>query len=122
MEKTHFLWVDYVVCVLSMVISLLIGIYSAWRERKTTSMEGYVLGNRKMNPFFIGISVLASNVHATLIILGPLEVYMFGVLQVFMYFGQLICFLLVAVFYLPALHSLQLTSAYQVRKNALSYW
>ena len=117
MEKNKFHWIDYVVCFASMVISLLVGIYSAWKDRKNSSMEEYVLGNRQMKPLLIGISLLASNAHASMILLGPLEVYMFGIVQIFNFFGQLICFLLVAIFYLPALHKLQLTSAYQVRTN-----
>ena len=117
MDKSQFHWLDYVVCVLSMVISLLVGIYSAWKERNNSSMEGYVLGNRQIKPLLIGVSLIASNAHASLILMGPVEVYMFGIIQIFSFFGQLISMFFEVTFYVPVLHSLKLTSAYQVRNR-----
>ena len=53
----YFAWADYLVFGLTLLISLLVGVYHAYRGVNTTS--DYLLGGRKMSQFPIAMSLAA---------------------------------------------------------------
>lgn len=49
MFSVGFNWADYCVFLLMLLISALIGIYYAYKDRKTNTTEKFLLGDRKLN-------------------------------------------------------------------------
>ena len=109
-----FHWIDYVVWAVCLGVSLITGIVTAWRKRHGQTMEDYVLGGRTMLPGVVMLSLLATQVSSSALILAPVEVYLFGTIFVMVFFGQLICIIITTFLYLPIYHRLKLTSAYEV--------
>ena len=119
MTGSSFTWIDYSVWAVSLALSLLTGIISAWRKRKEQSLEEYVLAGRNMNPVAVALSLMASVMNANTFIAGPVEIYMFGAIFTLTIVGIFISVFLTCIFYLPVLHRMKLTSAYQVNITLL---
>jgi len=54
----HFGWADYLIFTLTLVLSLLIGVYFAWRGAASSTSE-YLLGGKSMGIFPIAMSFAA---------------------------------------------------------------
>lgn len=54
----HFGWVDYLIFTLTLTMSLMIGIYHAWKGSANSTME-YLLGGKTMGIFPIAMSFAA---------------------------------------------------------------
>ncbi|GIX67593.1 sodium-coupled monocarboxylate transporter 2 [Caerostris darwini] len=105
--------VDYVVFSLMLLISAGVGVWYAIADRKKTSTQDFLLGNRSLGVFPVAMSVLASCMSAITLLGTPAEVYRFGT----QYIMILVAFCLVipatAYLYLPVFYNLGLTSAYE---------
>ena len=64
--KAIFGVVDYVVMALTVVFSLSIGLFHAFRGNKTA--EDFAMGGRKMQPFPVSLSLLATFLSANTIL------------------------------------------------------
>jgi len=51
---------DYAVFIAMLAVSAAIGIYFAYKDRKTNSTEQFLLGDRKLSIFPVAMSILAS--------------------------------------------------------------
>ncbi|KAK3885279.1 hypothetical protein Pcinc_010490, partial [Petrolisthes cinctipes] len=73
--------VDYLVFVLMVAISFIIGVYTGWKSQRENSGGGagnYLLGGRSMNPAAVSLSLLGGSVSAIAILGNASEVYIFG--------------------------------------------
>ncbi len=68
-----FHWVDYLVIALSLISSVVIGIFFAIRDWHNDSNENCLLGGRNMHPFPVAMSSLATFLSAV-----PAEIYYSG--------------------------------------------
>ncbi len=55
----HFGWIDYLIFALALVLSLLIGIYQAWKGAGS-STTNYLLGGKSMGIFPVAMSLAAT--------------------------------------------------------------
>ena len=67
--KAHFATADYVIFILMIVISILIGIYVGYKELHNDSTKEYLIGGRKMHPIPVALS-LTSGITSALSVLG----------------------------------------------------
>jgi sodium-coupled monocarboxylate transporter 8/12 len=108
---------DYGVFAAMLAISAIIGIYYAFKDRKTATTQDFLMGNRSMGVFPVALSLLASFLSAVTLLGLPAEIYTFGTqywIQVITY--PLIMFI-TAYFFIPVFYSLGLTSSFEVNLN-----
>ena len=118
MEKLSFHWADYLVFALSLIVSLAIGIFFGYRDRKDATTENFLMGNRRLSIVPVGMSLVATLANAIFIIGIPAEMFYYGPVFALMVFGIVpVCFILYGI-YVPTLHRLKLTSAYEVSPRA----
>ena len=67
--KAHFATADYVIFVLMIVVSILIGIYVGFRGLRNDSTKEYLIGGRKMHPIPVALS-LTGGITSALSVLG----------------------------------------------------
>ena len=118
-----FHWVDYVVFVTAIIISLAIGIYhagcSCLNKKKQTTVSEYLVGGRNLRPFPVGVSMTVSYISSIAVLGSSSEIHYYGVTFAFYLVG--ICFgaLAAIVSAIPLFHPLQLTSITQVNHISL---
>lgn len=117
MENKVLGYVDYIVFGLSLVISLLIGIYYSRSGGKQRSVEEYLMGNRRITCLPVALSLLVTFQSGISLLGLPVEIYYYGT-QIYMgVIGLVIGYTIVAAFIVPVLYPLQITSVYEVFNN-----
>ncbi|XP_048467805.1 sodium-coupled monocarboxylate transporter 1-like [Rhincodon typus] len=104
---------DYVVFVLMLVTSALIGIYQAIKARGQHSNVQYLLGNRQLRALPVALSLASSFMSAITVIGTPAEVYRFGAMFLIFCFTYAIVITVSAEFFLPVFYRLNITSTYE---------
>ena len=67
-ENIEFHWADYVVFAASLALSLGIGFFFAFKDRKKADTTEYLLGGNGLNPIAVGMSIAASLMNAVFLI------------------------------------------------------
>ncbi|XP_045132270.1 uncharacterized protein LOC123516732 [Portunus trituberculatus] len=106
----HFTPLDYTVFVLLLVASLVIGIVSAFKNRYNESTQQYLVGDRKMSPVAVGLSLLGGWVSAVSILGNATEVYFYGTQLMMLLLGFIPAAILVGRVVLPLLYELGIIS------------
>jgi Na+/proline symporter len=75
--------VDYAIFVLVLLVSVGIGLYHAFTERKQWTTKAFFLANRQMNTLPVALSILVSFISGILVLGTPVEIYTRGT-QLFM--------------------------------------
>jgi len=112
---------DYVVFAGMLAISAAIGIYYAYKDRKSATTQDFLMGSRSMGVFPVAISLLASFLSAVTLLGIPSDIYTTGTqywIQVIIY--PLIMFI-TAYFFIPVFYTLGLTSSFEVN-YAFNQW
>lgn len=104
---------DYVVFGFSVIASMAIGMYFAWRGKNKWSTEEYFLGGRNMNFLPVGLSLLVSFESSILVLGFPAEVYTYGASIMITTIGQFAAILVVNIIATSVFYRLKLTSVYQ---------
>ncbi|XP_060701181.1 sodium-coupled monocarboxylate transporter 1-like [Hemiscyllium ocellatum] len=104
---------DYVVFVLMLFISALIGIYQAFKARGQQSNVQFLLGNRELRALPVALSLASSFMSAITVIGTPVEVYRFGAMFLIFCFTYAIVITITAELFLPIFYRLNITSAYE---------
>ena len=113
MASLRFHVADYAVFGVTLVLSMIIGIYHAVVSKSTTTNE-YLLANRKMMSIPVALSLLASFVSGVTILGVPSEIYTFGIQYALNVLGGIIVYPTVALIFVPTFYELGLTSSYEV--------
>jgi Na+/proline symporter len=116
-ETKRFGTVDYVIFVLTLVVSAAIGIFYAWRDKKRQSTDNFLLGGRSMSIFPVTLSLMASFLSAVLVLGVPTEIYYHGTMYWLISFSNIITFPVAVHAFLPVFHKLEIASAYEVSHN-----
>ncbi|XP_069102987.1 sodium-coupled monocarboxylate transporter 1-like [Argopecten irradians] len=107
----HFL--EYIIFGLTLLISITIGIYFAKSGGKQKTLEEYLVGNRRLSFCPVAVSLLVTFQSGISLLGLPVEIYQYGT-QIYMgIIGLVAGYILVAVFFVPVFHPLQLTSVYE---------
>ena len=69
MARTSFHWADYLVFALSLVLSLLVGLFFCIQgKRRKSTNDDFLMGERNINPISVGLSLAASLLNAVFLI------------------------------------------------------
>ncbi|XP_072419542.1 sodium-coupled monocarboxylate transporter 1-like [Chiloscyllium punctatum] len=104
---------DYVVFVLMLLVSALIGLYQAFKARHQQSNVQFLLGNRELRALPVALSLASSFMSAITVIGTPAEVYQFGAMFLIFCFTYAIVITITAELFLPIFYRLNITSAYE---------
>ncbi len=100
---------------LAVLISTILGIaiYGMWQTRKQRDLHDYLRGTNHAPWYAIGLSVMATQASAITFLSTPGQGYLGGLSFVQVYFGVPIALIIIAVFFLPIFHKLNVYTAYE---------
>ncbi|XP_063903326.1 putative sodium-dependent multivitamin transporter isoform X1 [Zophobas morio] len=105
-------WPDYMICALTLLCSMVIGIYVSFFYTPVTAKE-YFLGKKKLKIIPVGLSICASFISGFLMIKIPTDTYLYGIQHVYLIIGFIAMTLVMNHIFLPVLYRLNLTSVYE---------
>ena len=109
-----FHWSDYLIFVLTLVLSAVIGIFYAWKDKRKQNTSDFLPGGRKMSLFPVTLSLMASFLSAILVLGVPTEIFYNGTMYWMISFSNILTFPFAVHAILPVFHNLNITSAYEV--------
>ncbi|MDQ3535881.1 MAG: sodium:solute symporter, partial [Bacteroidota bacterium] len=92
---------------------LFIVIYGVWKTRGTNNIEGYLLGNKNMKWWTIGLSIMATQASAITFLSTPGQAYEDGMRFVQFYFGLPIAMVIISITIIPIYYRLKVYTAYE---------
>ena len=102
--------VDWIV--LGLTTSFIV-FYGVWKTRKTSSVESYLLGDRDLKWWTIGLSIMATQASGITFLSTPGQAYDDGMRFVQFYFGLPIAMIILAIWVIPQFYKLKVFTAYQ---------
>ncbi|MBC7655029.1 MAG: sodium:solute symporter [Oligoflexus sp.] len=103
-------WIDWIV--LSCTI-LFIVIYGMYKSRGLKNIDGYLLGDRSMPWYSVGLSVMATQASAITFLSAPGLAYADGMRFVQFYFGLPLAMIILCITFVPIYHKLKVYTAYE---------
>lgn len=113
-DVANFSTADYIVLIILLISSALIGVYYAWVDRKRTNNQEYLTGGNQLSIFPVTLSLVASHLSSNSMLGVPAEIYLLGTQFVFNLVGFTLACLLAAHVFMPIYYRLGLTSVYKV--------
>lgn len=92
---------------------LSIVIFGVYRNRQQKNLDAYLLGNKSLNWWRVGFSVMATQASAITFLSAPGLAYTDGMRFVQFYFGLPLAMIFICVFFLPIYHRLKVYTAYE---------
>ncbi|MFK7771286.1 MAG: sodium:solute symporter [Saprospiraceae bacterium] len=102
--------IDWAVLVFTL---LFIVFYGLWKTRKVKTTESYLLGDRELKWWTIGLSIMATQASAITFLSTPGQAFDDGMRFAQFYFGLPIAMVILAVFVLPIFYRLKVYTAYE---------
>lgn len=102
--------VDWIVLI---VTTCFIVIYGAWKTRNTNTVESYLLGDRDLKWWTIGLSIMATQASGITFLSTPGQAYDDGMRFVQFYFGLPIAMIILSVWVIPQFYKLKVFTAYE---------
>ena len=102
--------IDWIVLSVTLLTIVLYGVYKS-RGRK--SMEAYLLADREMPWYNVGLSVMATQASAITFLSAPGQGFTDGTRFVQFYFGLPIAMLVLCITFIPIFHRLKVFTAYE---------
>jgi SSS family solute:Na+ symporter len=103
-------FLDWAVLVASLVFIVL---YGVWKGRGTNNIEGYLLANKTMPWYSVGLSIMATQASAITFLSAPGQAYEDGMRFVQFYFGLPIAMVVLSITAVPIYRRLQVYTAYE---------
>ena len=119
-DIAQLMWLDYLIFILMLAISLAIGIYHACSGGRQRTTFEYLLGNRAMGIAPVAISLMVTNASALTLLGLPAEVYAYGPQWFIATIGSVLGSIGAAYLFLPVLYPLQVTSVNEVRDRKMT--
>ncbi|MFN8340129.1 MAG: sodium:solute symporter [Cyclobacteriaceae bacterium] len=92
---------------------LLIAGYGAWKSRKQTSMDSYLLGNQSMPWWSVCLSIMATQASAVTFLSTPGQAFEDGMRFLQFYFGLPLAMIILSISAVPLYHRLKVYTAYE---------
>ncbi|XP_052069320.1 sodium-coupled monocarboxylate transporter 1-like [Mytilus californianus] len=112
-QRNEFSTLDYIIFVVTLVISLSIGIYNAFKSRYKQSTKEVLLAGGEMGVIPVAFSLFASFISSVSMIGIPAEAYIFDSMVMWGAVAAPISIYLSAYIYIPIFYNLKLTNAYE---------
>ena len=101
---------DWAVLATSLVFIVL---YGVWKGRDTKDMQGYLLANKTMPWYSVGLSIMATQASAITFLSAPGQAYADGMRFVQFYFGLPLAMVVLCITAVPIYRRLQVYTAYE---------
>jgi SSS family solute:Na+ symporter len=98
--------------ILGVTLLSIIG-YGTWKSRGTTNIEGYLLADRKMPWYHVGLSVMATQASAITFLSAPGQGFSDGLRFVQFYFGLPLAMVVLCITFIPIYNKLSVFTAYE---------
>nr|XP_015839654.1 PREDICTED: sodium-coupled monocarboxylate transporter 1-like isoform X2 [Tribolium castaneum] len=108
-----FFWYDYLIFIIVLSASALIGVYYGFFGSKQKTVNEYLLGGKKMSVFPVAVSLAVSHFSAITLMVVPAEIYKFGAFYLYMTIAQILLGFITVYIFLPVFFNLQITSVYE---------
>ncbi|MEL6988219.1 MAG: sodium:solute symporter, partial [Bacteroidota bacterium] len=92
---------------------LFIVLYGIWKSKNVKNTESYLLGNRDLKWYTIGLSIMATQASAITFLSTPGQAFQEGMGFAQFYFGLPIAMVILAIFVLPIYYKLKVYTAYE---------
>lgn len=102
--------IDWIVLLATL---LLIVLYGVWKSRGAKNIEGYLLADRQLPWYHVGLSVMATQASAITFLSAPGQAYSDGLRFVQFYFGLPLAMVVLCITFIPIFHKLSVYTAYE---------
>src|SRR5690606_34071132 len=102
--------VDWIVLFITLLCIVLYGLY---KSRNIKNIDGYLLGNRSLPWYTVGLSVMATQASAITFLSAPGLAYSSGMSFVQFYFGLPLAMIVLCITFVPIFHRLRVFTAYE---------
>jgi Na+/proline symporter len=103
-------WVDWLVLIVTILFIVIYGIY---KSRGSKNIDGYLLGDRSLPWYHVGLSVMATQASAITFLSAPGLAYSDGMRFVQFYFGLPLAMIILCITFVPIYHKLKVYTAYE---------
>jgi Na+/proline symporter len=100
-------WLVLSITLLSIVL------YGMWKSRNMHNMQGYLLADKQLPWYHVGLSVMATQASAITFLSAPGQGYSDGLRFVQFYFGLPLAMIVLCVTFIPIFHKLNVYTAYE---------
>ena len=121
-EEDEFKWYDYVIFAATLIVSLGIGIYSAFSGGKQKTTKEYLTANRSLGTLPVALSMFMSYISAILVLGNTAEMYQYGIQQWLAMFGSSFAYFLSGLIFVPLFFPLKITSSFEVSRRLRLYF
>ncbi len=101
---------DWIVLVLT---TLTIVLYGLWKSGSTKNIDQFLVGNRSLPWYHVGLSVMATQASAITFLSAPGQAYSDGMRFVQFYFGLPLAMIILCITFVPIFHRLKVYTAYE---------
>ncbi len=91
--------------------------YGVWKSRRDQTMDGYLLGNRSLAWYQVGLGVMATQASAITFLSVPGQAYADGLRFGQFYFGLPLAMIVISITFIPLFHRLKVYTAYEFLEN-----
>jgi len=100
---------------------LTIVLYGLWKSRGTRNIEGYLLADRQLPWYHVGLSVMATQASAITFLSTPGQGYSDGLRFVQFYFGLPLAMVVLCITFVPIFHRLNVYTAYEYLEKRFDF-
>ncbi|MCH8233033.1 MAG: sodium:solute symporter [Bacteroidetes bacterium] len=91
--------------------------YGVWKTRGSSNIESYLLGDKSLKWWTIGLSVMATQASAITFLSTPGQAFDDGMRFIQIYFGLPIAMIIISVTFIPIYYRLKVYTAYEFLEN-----
>jgi SSS family transporter len=102
--------IDWIILVLTL---LFIVLYGVWKSRGTKNIHGFLLADKKLPWYHVGLSVMATQASAITFLSAPGQAYSDGLRFVQFYFGLPLAMVILCITFIPIFQRLNVYTAYE---------
>src|ERR1041384_2388270 len=102
--------IDWFILVVTLFCIVL---YGMWRSRGTRNIKGFLLADKKLSWYHVGLSVMATQASAISFLSAPGQAYSDGMRFVQFYFGLPLAMIVLCITFVPIFHRLKVYTAYE---------
>ena len=102
--------IDWAVLIITLLGIIISGI---WKSRGTKNIEGYLLADRKLPWYHVGLSVMATQASAITFLSAPGQAYSDGMRFIQFYFGLPLAMVILCITFIPMFSKLNVYTAYE---------
>jgi SSS family solute:Na+ symporter len=101
---------DWIILIITLAFIVL---YGVWKSRGTKNIKGFLLADKKLPWYHVGLSVMATQASAITFLSAPGQAYSDGLRFVQFYFGLPLAMVVLCITFIPIFHKLNVYTAYE---------